>query len=300
LILLVGADGQLGRELSASLGLLGSLHRWTLGQVDLADPDLEGKMGRVTFPGLKAVVNAAAYTAVDKAEDEEGVAYRVNAEGPRILASLAARHGACLVHYSTDYVYGGDKAGPYAEDDEPAPLNAYGRTKLAGDRMAAAANPRTLIFRTSWVFSQTGACFPRTVWNLARAREALEMDATQRGAPTSTEILAGATLLALRGILSGKPAPWGLYHLAASGTATWLEFARRIVSRAREAGLDVKLRPEAIIPRNVPDTSRPALRPLNSTLSTLKAREAFGINLPSWTYHADRFVEGLVYQKALG
>jgi dTDP-4-dehydrorhamnose reductase len=299
LILLVGADGQLGRELSASLGVLGHLSRWTVGNMDLADPDLESRLAGVELPGLKAVVNAAAYTAVDRAESEEDVAYRVNARGAELLAGLAERHGAAFVHYSTDYVYGGSKAGPYTEEDEPAPLNAYGRTKLAGDRLSMAACPRHIVFRTSWVFSQTGACFPRTVYNLARTRDSLEMDCTQRGAPTSTELLAAVTLLALRGVLGRGPAAWGLYHLVSSGEATWLEFSRHIVSRAAELGLPVRLGPGAITPRSVPDLSRPAVRPLNSVLSTGKAEETFGIALPNWTYYADRFVEGLRYQADL-
>jgi dTDP-4-dehydrorhamnose reductase len=299
LILLVGADGQLGRELSASLGILGPLSRWTLANMDLADPDLEGKLARVGLPGLRAVVNAAAYTNVDRAESEEDMAWRVNAEAPRLLASLAERHGAAIVHYSTDYVYDGKKAGPYVEGDPAAPLNAYGRTKLAGDRLVAAACPRHLIFRTSWVFSQTGACFPRTVYNLARTRESLEMDCTQRGAPTSTELIAAATLVALRGILAGGAGAWGLYHLVSAGEATWLEFSRYIVSRASELGLELKLKPGAITPRDVPDASRPAARPLNSVLSTRKVEEAFGLSLPSWTYYAERFAEGLWYQADL-
>lgn len=300
MILLVGADGQLGRELSASLGLLGNLSRWTLDNMDLADPNLAEKLKRVEFPKLKAVVNAAAYTAVDRAESEEDVAYRVNAEAAGLLAALAERHGAAFIHYSTDYVYDGMKSGPYTEEDEPAPLNAYGRTKLAGDRLVAAACPRHVIFRTSWVFSQTGVCFPRTVYNLAKARESLEMDCTQRGAPTSTELLSAATLLALRGVMGLGPAAWGLYHLVSSGEATWLEFSRRVVSKALELGLELKLKPGAITPRDVPDASRPAARPLNSLLSTGKAEETFGLVLPNWTYYADRFVEGLRYQASLG
>jgi dTDP-4-dehydrorhamnose reductase len=299
-ILLVGAGGQLGRELSGCLGVLGPLERWTSREVDLADPGLAGVISRMEFPGLRAVVNAAAYTAVDRAESEEGRAYRVNAEAPRLLSALAARHGAPFVHYSTDYVYDGAKDGPYVEGDGTAPLNAYGRTKLAGDRLAAEANPRHLIFRTSWVYSQTGACFPRTVYGLARSRESLDMDRTQRGAPTSTELLAAATLAVLRGVLAGGNAPWGLYHLTAAGEATWLDFARLVTSRALELGLPLRLRPEAIRPRDEPDPARPARRPLNSILSTARIREAFGITLPDWRYHAERFAEGLGIQAGLG
>jgi dTDP-4-dehydrorhamnose reductase len=271
-----------------------------MANVDLADPNLESELARLEFPGLRAVVNAAAYTAVDRAESEEDVAYRVNAEGAGLLAAFAERHGAAFVHYSTDYVYDGAKDGPYTEEDEPAPLNAYGRTKLAGDRLVTAACPRHIIFRTSWVFSQTGACFPRTVYNLARTRDALEMDCTQRGAPTSTELLSAATLLALRGVMGNGPGAWGLYHLVSSGSATWLEFSRHIVSRALELGVKLKLRPDAITPRDVPDASRPATRPLNSVMSARKAEETFGLVLPNWTCYADRFVEGLLYQAALG
>jgi dTDP-4-dehydrorhamnose reductase len=288
-----------GHELSGCLGVLGPLVRWTVRDVDLADPGLAGRLAGVRLPGLLAVVNAAAYTAVDRAESEEDVARRVNAYAPGLLAGLAARHGAAFVHYSTDYVHDGAKEGPYVEGDEPAPLNAYGRTKLEGDRLAAAACPRHLIFRTSWVYSQTGACFPRTVYGLARRMETLEMDATQRGAPTSAELLAAATLIALKAALSGR-AGWGLYHLTAAGEGTWLEFSRLVVSRALELGLELRLRPEAIVPRLAPDASRPARRPLNSLLSTEKAREAFGLSLPDWRYHAERFAEGLRRQADLG
>ncbi|MDR3153388.1 MAG: dTDP-4-dehydrorhamnose reductase [Deltaproteobacteria bacterium] len=298
MILLAGAGGQLGRELAACLGVLGPLTLWTRQDVDFSGEDLEREISARKLPGLKAVVNAAAYTAVDKAESEPDVARRVNARAAGALAALAESRGAAIVHYSTDYVFDGAKSGPYVEEDPPAPLNVYGLTKLEGERAVSGAASRHVILRTSWVFSQTGACFPRTVYRLARERDTLDMDATQRGAPTSTELLAAATLVILRRILQGSPV-WGLFHLTASGETTWHGFASRVVARAAELGLELRLRPEAITARTVPDLSRPAKRPLNSALSTAKIREAYGLTLPCWQYHADRFADGLRRQADL-
>jgi dTDP-4-dehydrorhamnose reductase len=299
MILLTGAGGQLGRELSGCLGVLGKVAPLSTADLDFSAPDLEERLSKRSFPDLQAVVNAAAYTAVDLAESEEAKASLVNSKAPAILAALADRHGVPFIHYSTDYVYDGSKAGPYTEEDPTGPLNAYGRTKLEGDRLVAKAAEKHLIFRTSWVFSQTGACFPRTVLRLAREKESLLMDRTQKGAPTSTEHIAAVTLVALRAVLSEGREPWGLYHLAAGGETTWYGFSRYLLEKARDLSLDLKLTPDGITPRDTEDLSRAARRPLNSTLSTFKLREVFGLELPDWTFHAERFVRGVKIQSGL-
>lgn len=276
-ILLTGADGQLGWELRRTLAPLGEVLACTRSDIDLRD---ERRLReRIREIGPDAIVNAAAYTAVDRAESEEPIAMAVNASAPRILAEEAQRCGASLVHYSTDYVFDGTKVGAYCEDDQPNPINAYGRTKLAGERAVAEVGGRYLIFRTSWVYASRGANFVRTMLRLAKERSELRVVDDQLGAPTWARLIAEATGIAFVQALSAsasRSSLSGIYHLTCSGNTTWRAFAETIFANARLA------QQPTVVPISSSEYPTPARRPLNSVLSNEKARETFGIALPAW------------------
>ncbi|MDR2405980.1 MAG: dTDP-4-dehydrorhamnose reductase [Deltaproteobacteria bacterium] len=293
-ILLLGGDGQLGRELGGSLPSLGNLVVLTRNDVDLESPNLESQLEERLPPSLKIIVNAAAYTKVDLAQTQKTQSHLVNALAPQILASLAKKYNAKLIHFSTDYVYDGKKDSPYTESDPPSPLNVYGESKLKGDELIRETCPDHVILRTSWVYGLLGKNFPHTILALGRDRESLEMDDTQRGAPTSVELLSAVTCFIVSGSLYFAKNYQGLFHLTSSGECGWLEFSRFLVGRAIELGMDLKLKPQNIVPRKGPDSSRPARRPLNSRLSLSKFTQCFGLIPPHWTYHAGRFVKDYV------
>lgn len=273
-ILLTGAGGQLGRELKRSLACLGELVACERSQLDLSNPDALRDALRRIAP--TAIVNAAAYTAVDKAEAEPAAADAINAVAPGILAEEAKRLGARLIHYSTDYVFDGAKPSLYNEDDKPAPLAAYGRSKLAGEKAIAAANCRHLIFRTSWVYGLHGANFMKTMLRLGKERDELRVVGDQIGAPTWTRHLADATAL----ILARADIPDGLYHLAAAGETSWHAYAEAIFAEARRIGLMDK----APVVRRITSAefSLPAPRPANSRLDCSRFNRDFGLALPDW------------------
>jgi len=280
-ILLTGANGQVGFELARTLSPLGELRAFDRASLDLADPGALVAACRAVKPGL--IVNAAAYTAVDKAETEPAAALAVNGRAPGILAEEARRLGAMLVHYSTDYVFDGRKRSPYTEDDATGPLNAYGRSKLEGERAIAASGCKHLVFRTSWVYGPRGRNFLATMLALAATREEIRVVDDQRGAPTSSLFLAEATARALAAIPRVGVAS-GVYHLSAAGETTWAGFARAIFDRA-------KGRPGFRAPRVVPiataDYPTPARRPLYSVLSHRKLAQAFGISPGAWEGQLD-------------
>jgi len=282
-ILLTGRNGQVGYELERALQGFGDIVALDRAAMDLRDPDKVREVIRSVKPAL--IVNAAAYTAVDRAEDESELAMRVNAEAPAVMAEEAGRLGAGLIHYSTDYVFDGTKSGSYAEDDVPNPLNAYGRSKLAGEQAIRASGAPHLILRTSWVYGTRGKNFLRIVQRLAQQRDELRIVADQFGAPTWSRTIAQATahmLAALRGKSHGcaiGEASWqdfgGLYHLAAQGRTSWYGFAQAIVER-----LDVAEKP-AVVPIGTADYPLPARRPQNSVLCCDKFMRAF-CALPEW------------------
>lgn len=273
-ILLAGCAGQLGRELKRSLACLGEVIACDRRQLDLADPDALRASVRAIAPD--AIVNAAAYTAVDKAEAEAALAQAINATAPGILAEEAKRLDARLIHYSTDYVFDGRKSGAYSEDDYPAPLSAYGRSKLEGERAITAAGARHQVFRTCWVYGLHGANFMKTMLRLGRDRDELRVVGDQFGAPTWTRHLADATAL----ILARKDAPDGLYHLAAAGETNWHEYAEAIFATALECGLLKKMpKVHRIASADYP---LPAPRPANSRLDCTRLRDTFGLALPDW------------------
>jgi dTDP-4-dehydrorhamnose reductase len=273
-ILLTGCTGQLGRELKRSLACLGELVACDRRQIDLADPDAVRDAVRAIAPD--AIVNAAAYTAVDNAEAEPATAGAINTVAPGILADEAKRLGALLVHYSTDYVFDGAKPTPYIEDDVTAPLSAYGRSKRDGDLAIAASGARYLILRTSWVYGLHGANFMKTMLRLAREHDELRVVDDQIGAPTWTRHLADATAM----ILARDETPQGVYHLAAAGETSWHGYAEAIVAEARVAGLLEKL--PGVRRITSADYPLPALRPTNSRLDCSRFHRDFGLALPDW------------------
>jgi dTDP-4-dehydrorhamnose reductase len=265
-ILLTGANGQVGWELRQTLAPVGEVVAVNRAQLDLQDASRIAAAVREAKPDV--IVNAAAYTAVDKAESERDLAFAVNAVAPGKLAEEAKRAGALLVHYSTDYVFDGAKAAPYVEDDEPGPLNVYGASKLAGERAIAAAGCRYLILRTSWVYGPRGSNFMLTMLRLARERSELRVVDDQTGAPTSSLAIARATAQLLpRGAE-------GLFHMTASGATTWCGFARAIL---QQAGIGTP-----VVPIATADYPTPARRPRNSRLDCARLRADTGVALASW------------------
>jgi dTDP-4-dehydrorhamnose reductase len=273
-MLVTGRTGQLGRELKRSLACLGEVVACDRQQLDLADPDALRSSVRAIAPD--AIINAAAYTAVDKAESDPAAADAINALAPGILAEEAKRLGALLIHYSTDYVFDGIKAAAYNEEDTPAPLSAYGRSKLAGERAITASTARHLIFRTSWVYGLYGSNFMKTMLRLARERDELRVVDDQVGAPTWTRHLADATAL----LLSRREIPDGLFHLAAAGETSWHGYAEAIFREAQRGGL---LDRSPVVHRIASaDYRLPAPRPANSRLDCTRFRATFGLALPDW------------------
>jgi dTDP-4-dehydrorhamnose reductase len=280
-ILILGSTGQLGRELERSFGGLGSATALDRTQCDLSQPD--AIRARVRHAAPDVILNAGAYTAVDRAESERELAYAVNATAPGVLAEEANRRGALLVHYSTDYVFDGTKHEPWTEDDAPNPLNVYGASKLAGEQAIAAAGGRFLIFRTSWVYGPHGKNFLFTMLRLGREREKLSIVNDQFGAPTTSIELANATRAIVEGALAGRfgaEANWtGLHHMTCAGSTSWFGFAQAIFQRAA-AQL-------ARVPELTPIPSEsyptPARRPRNSVLSNQKLAARFGVQLAPWT-----------------
>lgn len=278
-ILLTGANGQVGWELRRTLSTLGKVIAVDSRVMDLTDPAAIRRM--VTEVKPRIIVNPAAYTAVDKAESEPELARKVNAEAPGILAEEAAKSGALLVHYSTDYVFDGSGEAPWKEGDSTGPLNVYGATKLAGEQAIAASGCRHLIFRTSWVYGARGANFLLTMQRLMRERPELKIVDDQVGAPTWCRSLAEATAQVLAQLGSpmrgaDKPEPWGVYHMANGGETSWHGFAQAILEAASP---DITTR---LIPIPSSDYPTPARRPLNSRLDNSKLERVFGIRLPEW------------------
>ncbi|PRA66514.1 dTDP-4-dehydrorhamnose reductase [Pseudomonas sp. MYb187] len=282
-ILLLGKNGQVGWELQRSLAPLGELLALSSKCEDHCGDlaDLQGLAETVRSWAPDVIVNAAAYTAVDKAESEQAHADRVNAQAVDVLAHAAARSGALLVHYSTDYVFPGNGCTPWREGDAVGPLNVYGQTKLAGERAIQSSGCPHLIFRTSWVFAARGNNFAKTMLRLATERDTLGVIDDQFGAPTGAELIADVTAHAIVA-WRAKPALSGLYHLAAGGETTWCGYARFVLGLAEKAGVSLKVKADAVKALTTDDYPTPANRPANSRLDTHKLEQVFGLQLPDW------------------
>lgn len=291
-ILLFGKNGQVGWELQRSLAPLGELVALASDSRELCGDltDLAGIARTVRAVAPDIIVNAAAHTAVDRAESEPDLARTLNALAPGVLAQEAQRSGAWLVHYSTDYVFDGSGDAPWRETDATGPLNIYGQTKLEGEAAIRASGCRHLIFRTSWVYAARGGNFAQTMLRLARERDNLAVIHDQIGAPTGADLLADVSAHAIRAAMQ-RPELGGLYHLAAGGQTSWYDYARFVIDFARQAGSAIKVAPEAIQPVSSSAFPTAAKRPLNSRLDTHKLQTSFGLQLPHWQDGIARMLE---------
>jgi dTDP-4-dehydrorhamnose reductase len=295
-ILLFGRNGQVGWELQRSLAPLGELVALDRAGAqglcgDLAEPDGVARTVRSVRPDV--IVNAAAYTAVDKAESEVDAARTINAIAPGAMAAAAGEVGALLVHYSTDYVFDGSGTRPWTETDSTGPLGVYGQTKLEGEQRIIQVLPRHLVLRTSWVYGARGGNFAKTMLRLAREREELKVVSDQVGAPTGADLLADVTAHAVRALLGGQGGP-GIYHVAASGATSWHAYARFVVTHAQQAGQPLKAGPDRVRPIPSSAFATPARRPHNSRLATTRFQTTFGLALPAWEQGVARMLQEIL------
>lgn len=286
-ILLLGKNGQLGWELQRSLVPLGAVTALGHAEADFAQPGQVAALVRAQRPDV--IVNAAAWTAVDQAESEQDAARLVNATTPGAIAHEAARLGALLVHYSTDYVFDGSGERPWREEDTPAPLSVYGATKLEGEQAIQQSGCRHLILRTSWVYAARGGNFAKTMLRLAQERERLTVIADQWGAPTGAELLADVSAHAITH-LRRRPEDGGLYHGAAAGATTWHAYASHVIACAQELRVDLPIKAAEIAPIPTSAYPTPARRPHNSRLDCSKLQAAFGLALPPWQQGVERML----------
>lgn len=285
IILLTGKNGQVGFELQRALSPLAEIVAVDQSDCNLANANEIRQLVSSTRPNI--IVNPAAYTAVDKAESEPELAEAINSVAPGVFGEEAAKLGALVVHYSTDYVYDGRKAGWQLEDDAPNPLSVYGKTKLEGEKALLKSTEKHLIFRASWVFGAHGANFAKTMLRLAEERTELKVVADQFGAPTSAALIADVTAQILGQYLrcthSGQSQfPYGIYHLVAAGYTSWHEYAQALIKEAQLAGKQLNLGPEDVRAITTAEYPLPAPRPTNSCLDTTRLRETFGLCLPHW------------------
>jgi dTDP-4-dehydrorhamnose reductase len=291
-VLIVGNAGQLGRELEKIFTGYGPIVGVDRESVDLADAEKTRELVRRAAPDI--ILNAAAYTAVDRAETERDLAYAINEQAPRVLAEEALRRNALFVHYSTDYIFDGGKTSPWIETDAPNPLNVYGASKLAGEQAVEGVGGKFLIFRTSWVYGPHGNNFLLTMLRLARERDRLSIVDDQIGGPTTSIELARATHSIVTGILAGSfgaPEDWtGLYHMTCGGSVSWFGFAQAIFARA--AAL-LALKPPTLTPIATKDYPTPAARPRYSVLSNAKLHARFNVALLPWESALEETLQAL-------
>ncbi len=291
-ILLLGKNGQVGWELQRSLSLLGDLVACDFDspgdmKADFSQPESLAPLVRRERPDV--IVNAAAHTAVDKAESEPELAQALNATAPGVLAREAATLGAWLLHYSTDYVFDGSGEAPRDEDAPTAPMSVYGRTKLEGEELVRASGCRHLILRTSWVYAARGGNFARTMLRLAAERDSLNVIDDQIGAPTGADLLADVSVHVLRRALQ-QPDLAGTYHCVAAGETSWHGYARFVIDWARANGQPVRVAADAVRPIATSAYPTPARRPLNSRLATARLQSTFGLQLPTWQAGVERML----------
>lgn len=294
-ILLFGKGGQVGWELQRSLAPLGKVIALDAGSRDFCGDftDLSGLAAAVDAVRPNVIVNAAAHTAVDRAESEPELARTINALAPGVLAEAAQRVGALLVHYSTDYVFDGSGERPWREDDTPAPLSVYGKTKCEGEQLVMQRCARYLVFRTSWVYAARGGNFAKTMLRLARERDRLTVIHDQVGAPTGAELLADVSAHAIRCVLQ-HPEKAGFYHVAASGETSWHGYAQFVVEQALQAGATLKATVDTIDAVLTAAFPTAAQRPHNSRLDTAKLQSTFGLTLPDWRQGVARMLSEIL------
>jgi len=292
-ILLLGKNGQVGWELQRSLAPLGELVALDRHSADHCGDlsKLAGLAQTVRDVRPDVIVNAAAHTAVDKAESETELARTLNALAPEVLATEAAKLGAWLVHYSTDYVFDGSGDEPWVETDATGPLSVYGATKLEGEALIAQHCPRHLVFRTSWVYAARGGNFAKTMLRLGQERDKLTVINDQFGAPTGADLIADITAHAIRQVIRGDAAALaGIYHLVASGETTWFDYAKHVLAQAERAQPAIKIKATQIDPVPTSAFPTPARRPHNSRLATDKLQRTFGLTLPPWQNGVNRML----------
>jgi len=294
---LFGSSGQIGFEIAKSMASLGEVIALKKDDANFNDP--KSLRGRIQNYQPDIIINAAAYTAVDSAENDYETAQNINTIAPEILAEEAEVQGSLLVHYSTDYVFDGQKRGYYNESDRPNPLSAYGRSKLNGELAVVNGCRRHLIFRTSWVFGTHGHNFLKNILQKATENPILSVVADQTGAPTSSLLISDVTTEILKKICHSPPEDhcWGLYHLAASGKTNWYDYSKYIIAQARALEYPLKASPKNVEPTTSNKILFPAARPANSLLDTKKLRETFGIYLPDWKQGVDRVLEEIIESK---
>ena len=279
-ILVTGANGQIGHCLQQQLGQKNwAFSAFTRAELDITDPQAVNQIVQRLRPDI--IINAAAYTAVDKAEQEQALAYAVNRDGPANLARAANDVNAAIFHISTDYVFSGDATGAYTEDAPTNPQGVYGQSKLAGELAVAAANDKHIILRTAWVFGEHGNNFVKTMVRLGKIKEVLNIVADQEGSPTYADDIAKVLLAVAQHYSEGKPTPWGTYHYSGQPYVSWYGFAREVFTEVEQAGLYVKPVPQlnAITTAEYPT---PAKRPANSKLDCKKIEQAFGVAPSDW------------------
>jgi dTDP-4-dehydrorhamnose reductase len=293
-LLITGKNGQVGFELQRALAPLGEIVAVDHAECDLSSADAIRALVRRLQPDV--IVNPAAYTAVDKAESDQDTVFAVNAVAPGVFGEEAARLNALVVHYSTDYVFDGKKAGAYSEDDTPNPQSVYGQSKLAGEQALQASGAKHLTFRTSWVVGAHGNNFAKTMLRLAVDRDSLSVVADQWGAPTSAALLADVTAQLIRqhALADDQLFPYGLYHLVAGGETNWHDYARYVIEAARAAGKPIKVTPDNIKAITTADYPLPAPRPANSRLDTRKLQDTFGLILPHWQLGISHILEQIL------
>lgn len=290
-VLLLGKNGQVGQALTRALAPLGeviALDRHNGG--DLSQPEALAATVRQHRP--THIVNAAAYTAVDKAESETELARLINTHAPEVLAREAQALGAWLIHYSTDYVFNGSGHEPWQESDATGPLNVYGQTKLEGELRVQAACERHLVFRTSWVYAAHGQNFAKTMLRLAQERDRLTVIDDQCGAPTGADLIASVTVRAIQ-----KPLAAGMYHLAAAGQTTWHAYASHVIAQARALRPDLPWQVKEIAPVLSSAFVTAARRPLNSRLDCSKLQQALGMDMPAWQTGVDQMLTEILKEK---
>lgn len=279
-ILLLGSNGQLGRELERQLSSVGSVAAFPRSALDITYHRAVTDAVRAIHPNV--IVNAAAYTVVDKAETDTEHANAVNAEAVANLVQIAQKERAWLIHYSTDYVFDGSKPTPYLETDTPNPINVYGASKLAGERRIAAVDGQHLVFRTTWVIGKDGNNFAKTILRLAAERDSLKVISDQLGVPTSPSLISKITIDAIRAIKQNQAWPRGIYHLAPKGKTSWHEIAQTLIAYAAQQQIPLRTHPADIQAITTAEYPTAAKRPLNSQLDTHKLRSQLSFDLPNW------------------